>query len=746
MKSFFTFAFLVLSIICYSQSTAIQGKIFDEDNKKPIPFANVFVLRSDSSVVTGTISDSLGYFHLSLQNSQQLTNLYLYVKHIEYKNYCTLYSNLKDPLRIELEQKSVSLEEVVITGNYQVAKNSLFGREYIIGDQIKEHAALATHVLENLPGIFVDFNDNIFVNGKGNVLILRNGIELPAGNFINQIQPASIAKVELTTNIPSKYSSKNYTAILNIITKEISYKNWSVNGKASPGNDVYDFASNFDIVKDKHSLYFYYKYYYRNFLEKSVSTSRKHDSTNIIVSPLETYPRKEIDNEFFCGYSYAFNNNLRIGLDLYSSFYREQYNTYFDNIVKTDYLDLTEDFDTYHAKAYLSYSDSLTVLSGNLRIDHKRLDDNILYHDPIELETYQEEVVTRIDGDLDITRKFGMGWQALTGASYSSSLSNNEVSYSSSQKFEEITFSQYSSIGKEYDNRGFTFGYNLFLYNKTFKNTGDKINSLYFFPKVTYFEKLSKASSLTFDISTNVSKPTFWQLLPMEVQFAPGLFLKGNPLLEPELHNRISLEYSYSKEQTLLSVKPFYSWTRNSIQTMYSDEINIQQDIAYINLDKISSYGFESSVNFKITPWWKVRFYSTVYNNKIPSNRYYSQTNKWSCDISALSIHPLSKKLLFAYRYQYYSSYLIYEGTANPYDSSLSQLRYTVNDRLNLSLIWIQPLRKYTTSSLTHNSTGMVGRMRTIDVQSILLSVRFFLIRSSKNVNPDLYENSDKKY
>ena len=61
-----TLLFLLLSIsnLAFTQDFTIRGAIYNKSDGEPMPFEKVRLLKTDSSTVTGAITDVNGYFSM----------------------------------------------------------------------------------------------------------------------------------------------------------------------------------------------------------------------------------------------------------------------------------------------------------------------------------------------------------------------------------------------------------------------------------------------------------------------------------------------------------------------------------------------------------------------------------------------------------------------------------------------------------------------------------------------------------
>jgi hypothetical protein len=103
---FFLFS-LSLSLFCQSKRV-ITGVIIDKKTKEFLPFASISI----KNLLTGTISNEKGDFSILIP--EHLQNDTLVVNYIGYEQYLIDLGSINTLLKIELEPKTIELNEVII--------------------------------------------------------------------------------------------------------------------------------------------------------------------------------------------------------------------------------------------------------------------------------------------------------------------------------------------------------------------------------------------------------------------------------------------------------------------------------------------------------------------------------------------------------------------------------------------------------------------------------------------------------
>ena len=176
-KYFYLLIFGLFSTILFSQNFQIKGKLVDETENTPLESATVFAEKpSDSSLITYTISGRNGEFELKGRTSATEVSV-----NISYTGYAPLRKKVLlngEPIdlgNIKMVVQTESLGDVVVTATrapITIKKDTL---EFNAASFSTKANATVEDLLKELPGVEVDAQGNITVNGKPVNKILVNG-------------------------------------------------------------------------------------------------------------------------------------------------------------------------------------------------------------------------------------------------------------------------------------------------------------------------------------------------------------------------------------------------------------------------------------------------------------------------------------------------------------------------------------------------------------------------------------------
>lgn len=205
--------------LCVSLRAAnkITGKVVDENTNQSVEYANVSLMNTDSTFVSGVATDSNGTF---VVKEVKDGNYILCVSCIGYTNSYLSIRNLKTDLQlgeVALSADGVLLEGVTITASPVVKRTD---RQIILPTEVQTKAASnGLTLLRNLQlsRIIVNPIDNsIQVPGGESVQLRINGVEVSQAE-ITAIRPADVLRIEYIDNPGARYG--NAGAVLNYIVK-----------------------------------------------------------------------------------------------------------------------------------------------------------------------------------------------------------------------------------------------------------------------------------------------------------------------------------------------------------------------------------------------------------------------------------------------------------------------------------------------------------------------------------------------
>lgn len=187
------------SVLQAQTGSTISGKLIEKESEEPVSMANIRVLQMpDSIFVTGRASDEKGLFTIPVKHGA-------YILHISYIGYNDIYRNVEVTTSnpnvklgtIAFEDNNILLSETVVTAKAPEITVKGDTVEYNADSYKVTESAVVEDLLKKMPGVEIDSEGKITVNGKEITKILVDGEEF----FSNDPKVAS-------KNLPAKMVEK----------------------------------------------------------------------------------------------------------------------------------------------------------------------------------------------------------------------------------------------------------------------------------------------------------------------------------------------------------------------------------------------------------------------------------------------------------------------------------------------------------------------------------------------------------
>ena len=215
----------------------LTGSVIDE-NRQPLPYANVYLLHpSDSTVIGGGVSNEAGVFVIPYDVPTVLVR----ISYVGYKTIYRLCSNEQMGV-VQIKPETQTIKGVVVTG--ERPKVQLQGNVMVMNVEgtVMERLGTAEDVLSRVPTISKK-GDGYEILGKGAPLIYLNNRKLTDLNELRNIQSDNIKNVEVIQNPGARYDA-SVNAVIIIRTKRaageglgVELSSWSRKGHGFANNE-----------------------------------------------------------------------------------------------------------------------------------------------------------------------------------------------------------------------------------------------------------------------------------------------------------------------------------------------------------------------------------------------------------------------------------------------------------------------------------------------------------------------------
>ena len=585
---------------------------------------------------------------------------------------------------IKLTPDDKQLQDVTVTAKTPQFRLEGEKKIFNVEQNIISQGGTAQDVMKSVPGVIVDINNNVTLR-NATPLIYVDG--QPTTLQLDQIPSDMIESVEIITNPSAKYDAAGGTGgIINIVLKK--NRKHGYNGDVRAGGDShggYNAGGDISIRQNKINLSAN-----AMLMDINSKTTGYTDRTNLYETP-NTIINQNNNVNTLGGFNFA-----RLGIDYFITnrttisatgmYAQGGFNPKQDYTSTTDTIGRGTGYDKQNSNTnnkvkFGSYTLNMkhlfpkegeewtalaTYNGANFNLNSNYTTDfyNNGFSNPVSYDLLQNTDGTGQNkyyiAQTDFVYPFSSKSKLEAGlkgtvqnlqsnnnnyfqnpfTGTDSLLPNASLNYKSTQAIYAGYATYSSSIGE------YTFHAGLRAessnYNGELTNTGQQFKVPYpisLFPSAFVSRKLKHDQELQFSYRRGIIRPTFFQMLPFTNYSDPLNITQGNAALKPGFTNSVEFNYLKNfKSNNYLLVSIYYKHTTDLItpyQTVGTNAITDSPAIinSYINANSSDKYGFEITLQQKITKWWDLLADLNIYNgainaSNIPGNT--PQANLWS--------------------------------------------------------------------------------------------------------------------
>lgn len=563
-----------------------------------------------------------------------------------------------------------TLKEVKVEGIRSELSTDPSKKVYQVGANLTNLGGNLFDILSNIPSIYVTSDGHVTYRGNQNLTVFFDG--LPAGivsssraNALSLYPADQIDRIEILSNPGAKYTAEGSSGILNIVLKK-GTKSESLRINSNVGtNDKYALSATYvkgvkrwthlidlnlrqnsrnnyqSLYRENQSRFGYSQItqntdeinrdYNQSLRLNSIYTlskdrsiglsfigrlSRDHNSEtrynkSEFVSTADRLYARDADKK---GSDYGFDLNLFynpsangkidfLWISNQGSDANQFYQHYFYENFETPNPNIPERFERSAASSQnstlLLQGDWTKSMSPRLKVDYGFRFNSRFFTNDFRYERLKEELYER-----DLARSNGFDYQEHVQAAYLS------------QAYKSAKWNVDAGLRLE----------------ATEIAGGVKQNYVDLFPALSILHLVSTTESLSFGLSTRITRPSYKSLNPF-ISFADPLNLNsGNPNLKPE--RTLLLELAHNKDFKSLSVSNtlFYreiTGLVGRVRTFLGGDTTLTR---YENISKSRAWGFENISTWSITKNYKVTLNSSIFQTDLEGliNNTEVSLNRWS--------------------------------------------------------------------------------------------------------------------
>lgn len=659
MKRLIAVLIILIAPQAFAQTGTIRGRAIDASTQKSVEFASVtLLLATDSTIVKGEMTDSLGSFEL--QNLKEGKYI-LAISSIEYQK---IYRGplVIDPNQTNLDLGNISLitdskalQEVTVTGSKALFEKKLGGIVMNLDNKLFKTSTNALDVLRKAPSIQVKNDGSILMRNAISPKILIDGKVVPMSdeelkNYLNNLRPDEIESIEIITNPSSRFDSE-YKGVIDIRLKRDKNLGWK--GTVSSNlrqHKYFGIQNNLNLsYKTKKMAYFTRLGLSDNKNLYILHTDQVFQNGNKLIADNQDI-NKSKSYSYQAGADYTINSKQTVGVLL------KGYNRNENNLTETNTEQFTPNEMSLVQRLYstikslpksnnfsanLNYeykAKNSQLIIATALADYKNTDNQNILNQDIDLNQAFSGLRNKLNNHIqiksaqaDFNTNFQKGKIEL-GTKIAITSTNNKLLYdtlapktnlwsfdpkrSNEFVYDESVYAAYLNYSRQVEKLSYEIGLR-------YEHVSTKANSITLNQITNYdYTKLLPSASLSYSIndyralsvsySRRLRRPSFYELNPFQFYISPYTYAVGNPLLRPATTNSFNLSYNYKDlawsllygvNKDEVNQLPFYNSTTN--QTAY----------LRANSGKTTYTGTEVSYSSTITKWWKMNHNFGLYFN-----------------------------------------------------------------------------------------------------------------------------------
>lgn len=580
-----------LKTYAYDSDLMLKGRILNEQNQ-PVMFATAVLINSTSQAfIKGEISDDKGEF--TIQNLQP-GKYYIQVRMLGYRPYQSELIEIKPGSGSHV--KTIILDEAIETLSKVeiIAKRDfieLTPDKMVVYPEASPSTANENvyEILQKLPGVNIDNNNNISLKGLQGVKITiddKPGYLSPdqLAAVLKNMQGKNVDKIEIIDNPSARYDAEGNAGIINIKTRhnKTTGFNGSVNAGLSVGDKLNENTGiNLNMNFGKVNLYGNYSFY-------NWGGDHELDGKRIFEAPEIAGSSQDID---MLSHNSSLGHNYKVGTDYFfnkrhvfsmmfwgnDGLYKsnshtstifndknqvcesklitesESENRWNNRTFNANYMwdidssgqNLMIDFDYAYFKVTNNSEQNTTFFNGN----------GIILDDNFGVNTDQGGQIDVFSAKADYVYPINAVYTIEGGVKASTVTNDNKITmYGRIEQEDKYIFKEniqalYLSAQAKYAKTSLQLGIRVENTqtegNSVNMNRIDESSYLNVFPSMFVQRQLDKNQNLNLRYSYRIGRPQYSRLNPFKWMLDPYTFMEGNPYLKPQFTHMSSISHSY---------------------------------------------------------------------------------------------------------------------------------------------------------------------------------------------------------
>jgi iron complex outermembrane recepter protein len=682
---------ILLSLISYAKSAAYNSFVFTvtvlNEKSQPADGATVQLLKN-TRLVKVEITDAKGTAVFSDVASGDYNFL------VTYTGYQSQASGLYhmpgdvNSTTIILQPATDSLKAVNVTAKRPFIEQKEGKVILNLDASITNVGTTVLEVLQKSPGVTVDRNNGISLQGKTGVLVTIDGKPTylsgdDLNNLLSSMSSSQVDQIELIAIPTAKYDASGNAGIINIKTKRLKQKGFNGTFTSSVSQGVYPKNSETLLLNyrsGRFNTFLIYNFNYNQYYLNLYALRKYYSANDTVLSQLEQpsyFKGTVLNNTIKTGVNYSLNAKTNLGVVLTGmSIDRHGNNTdparwlspsgALDSTIFTNNLNKSN---FKNGAVNINYRQTIAAdqeITADFDYLHYAISDNQNFqYQLIGPGGYDElsranipTTINIITGKIDYTTRpvkngtLEAGWKSSHSSTDNSALYQNLVdtqyvnddTKSNRFLYTETISALYSDYEQKFERLTLKAGvrYELTTYhanqlgNAIQKDSAFSRNYGSPFPSGYFSYQLDSSNTLNLTAGRRIDRPAFQVLNPFIFIINKYTYETGNPYILPQYSWNLALSHQY---KDLFTTTLSYSVITNYFSQLFLTDTT-SQILLYSqgNVGHTYNIGFSESISLSPVKWWSFTT-EAVFNHKklegFNGNNYISTINQLSVNLTS---------------------------------------------------------------------------------------------------------------
>jgi iron complex outermembrane receptor protein len=627
-----------------------------DDQQKPIEHATVELRKADEKpLVKAAITNQQGIAEFNLVTPGKFVVTVISVGYSTKTSPTFSFPSKDNKLTIGLTTSTKTLSEVTVSGRKPFIQRAQ-GKTIVNVDAAVTNAGTSVlEVLEKSPGVMVDKNGGISLQGKPSVLVMiddkptyLSSTELT--NMLGSMSSSQVSTIELITSPGAKYDASGNAGIINIKTKKNKQEGFNGNFTTSVGQGKYIKNNNslqLNIRKGKINTFLNYGFNYNKNFTNIYAYRQYFDGQGSVLSSLDqpsNLGNRGRNNTLKTGIDFFASQKTTLGLTLTGTMVSRKgagdavatwlsAKNVVDSAITTysgSDFKLRNGAINFYGRHNINKTQDIGFDIDYLRygVDNDQTFENIRTGSVTYNQGSRGDIPSKLNifsAKADYTLQLSKNAKFEAGAKSSTINTDNTANYeinnggswavdlkkSNHFLYEEHINSLYSSVehkmgrlsyqlGIRYENTKYT-GNQLGNASQAGSDFTKKYDDL--FPSGYITWQADSLNSFSFTTGRRIDRPAYQKLNPFVFIINKYTYQKGNPFFSPQYTWNFELSHSFKQ---VLTTSVSYSGIRNYFSQLFLSEGNDILIYTEGNVGQMHNIGLSVSTQVSPFKWWSL--------------------------------------------------------------------------------------------------------------------------------------------